>query len=196
MAENHNTTQKSIVAIPTVYKGIQLKSRMEAQCAYLFDKLGWAWEYEPKSFLLPNGLAYRPDFWLPQQKTFFECRGYKSDKGFKQISGFASFVRTQDAPDGIPPEIQHYVVLLAAQGGRATWAKSPDPIRSGLLLVFCGGCKCWQFADWLNPECISCGPRNILASQVICALNGKLYANGITSDAWDFDAILEAKGDE
>lgn len=34
-------------AIPTVYRGIQMRSRLEAKWACCFDQLGWTWEYEP-----------------------------------------------------------------------------------------------------------------------------------------------------
>ena len=33
--------------IPTLYKGIQFRSRLEARWASFFDLCGWKWEYEP-----------------------------------------------------------------------------------------------------------------------------------------------------
>jgi len=34
--------------IPTIgVRGIQFRSRIEAQWAYIFEKLEWNWEYEP-----------------------------------------------------------------------------------------------------------------------------------------------------
>lgn len=51
-------------AIPTVYKGIQFRSRLEAQWAAFFDLLEWAWEYEPFDL---NG--YIPDFALKHRLT-------------------------------------------------------------------------------------------------------------------------------
>jgi hypothetical protein len=33
--------------IPTAYKGINFRSRLEAKYAVMFDELGWRWEYEP-----------------------------------------------------------------------------------------------------------------------------------------------------
>lgn len=44
-------------AIPTKYKGVQFRSRLEARWACLFDLLGWNWEYEPIDL---DG--YIPDF--------------------------------------------------------------------------------------------------------------------------------------
>lgn len=49
-----------IVAIPTTYKGIRFRSRLEAKWAATFDGLGWSWEYEPLDL---NG--WIPDFFIP-----------------------------------------------------------------------------------------------------------------------------------
>jgi hypothetical protein len=46
-------------AIPTVYRGIQMRSRLEAKWACVFDQLKWRWEYEPIDL---NG--WIPDFVL------------------------------------------------------------------------------------------------------------------------------------
>jgi hypothetical protein len=44
--------------IPTIgVRGIQYRSRIEAQYAYIFEKLGWDWEYEPIDLE-----GYIPDF--------------------------------------------------------------------------------------------------------------------------------------
>jgi hypothetical protein len=47
----------------TKYKGVQMKSRLEARWAMFFDALGVSWKYEPDLFLLPSG-KYLPDFRL------------------------------------------------------------------------------------------------------------------------------------
>ena len=46
-------------AIPTVYNGIEFRSRLEAKWAAMFDQLGWSWEYEPIDLK-----GYIPDFVL------------------------------------------------------------------------------------------------------------------------------------
>jgi hypothetical protein len=43
--------------IPTVFRGIRMRSRTEAKVAAFFDELGWVWEYEPDDLL-----NYIPDF--------------------------------------------------------------------------------------------------------------------------------------
>ena len=45
-----------IASIPTVYRGIQFRSRLEAKWAAFFDTCEWPWLYEPKDF---NG-------WIPE----------------------------------------------------------------------------------------------------------------------------------
>lgn len=49
-------------AIPTHYRGINFRSRFEADTAFWLDGLGLMWEYEPTSYLLDSGIHYRPDF--------------------------------------------------------------------------------------------------------------------------------------
>jgi hypothetical protein len=49
----------TIAAIPTLYRGRMYRSRLEARWAAFFDRLGWAYEYEP--FDLG---AWSPDFLL------------------------------------------------------------------------------------------------------------------------------------
>jgi hypothetical protein len=48
-----------IPSIPTTYKGIHFRSRLESRWAAFFDLVGWAWQYEPIDL---DG--YIPDFVL------------------------------------------------------------------------------------------------------------------------------------
>lgn len=50
-------------ARPTVYKGTQMRSRLEAGYAAWLDKNGFRWEYEPCAFATEDG-QYLPDFRL------------------------------------------------------------------------------------------------------------------------------------
>lgn len=50
-------------ARPTIYKGIQMRSRLEAGYAAWLDQWGFDWEYEPQAFASPQG-QYLPDFLL------------------------------------------------------------------------------------------------------------------------------------
>lgn len=87
---------REISSIPTEYAGVKFRSRLEAQTARLFEACGILWEYEKYSFLLPSGINYRPDFFLPVENCWLECRGYYSEDGERQISEFAEFTRKRD----------------------------------------------------------------------------------------------------
>lgn len=50
-------------ARPTIYKGIQMRSRLEAGYAAWLDLWGFDWEYEPQAFASEKG-QYLPDFLL------------------------------------------------------------------------------------------------------------------------------------
>lgn len=46
-------------AVPTLYRGIQFRSRLEATWAAFISACGWQWEYEPAIF---DGKGWLPDF--------------------------------------------------------------------------------------------------------------------------------------
>ncbi len=62
-------------ALPTEYRGVRFRSRLEARWALFFDSLRVAWEYEREGFDLGEGRWYLPDFWLPQQQCWIEIKG-------------------------------------------------------------------------------------------------------------------------
>lgn len=45
-----------------VYRGVPMRSRLEADFARHLDSLGVAWTYEPAMFTHPSGRRYLPDF--------------------------------------------------------------------------------------------------------------------------------------
>lgn len=59
---------------PTLYRGIQMRSRIEARWAVIFDFFSLRWEYEPEHYSLPVG-NYLPDFWLEGQDCWIEIKG-------------------------------------------------------------------------------------------------------------------------
>ena len=92
-------------AIPTEYRGVQMKSRLEASCAQLLDLLGLEWEYEHQSFLMDGGVHYLPDFWIESEKLWVEPRGYDSPHGHLQAVQFEEFVKTRN---------EHFLFLSAS----------------------------------------------------------------------------------
>lgn len=57
-------SEPRIPARPTIYRGIQMRSRLEARCAAFLDRVRLIWEYEPVAFANERG-QYLPDFYLP-----------------------------------------------------------------------------------------------------------------------------------
>jgi len=53
-----------VKAIPTTYRGVRFRSRLEAQYATFFDAIGTVWQYEPEGYI-SGSTKYLPDFWLP-----------------------------------------------------------------------------------------------------------------------------------
>jgi len=52
----------AIKAIPTVFQGVEFRSRLEARVAATLTGMGCRWEYEPEGFVLDDGTKYLPDF--------------------------------------------------------------------------------------------------------------------------------------
>lgn len=71
-------TDGRIYSRETVYKGIKMRSRLEAAWAEQFDALGWQWEYEPICLAGEQG-QYLPDFAVrvgPRSPiSYFEVKG-------------------------------------------------------------------------------------------------------------------------
>lgn len=68
-----------IKAIETSYNGYKFRSRLEARWALYFDNLNIEYLYEPEGFILSDGSAYLPDFYLPKFKCFAEVKGIVLD---------------------------------------------------------------------------------------------------------------------
>lgn len=88
-----------IQAIPTTYRGIVFRSRIEARWAVFFDKLGIQYEYEKEGYTLPpipgaedqRTLHYLPDFFIPAQRKFTkplwaEVKGADMTDAWEKIS--------------------------------------------------------------------------------------------------------------
>ena len=62
-----------IKAIPTNYRGITFRSRLEAHWAVFFDVLGIKYHYELEGFDLGH-TCYLPDFFLPGKNVWLEIK--------------------------------------------------------------------------------------------------------------------------
>lgn len=85
-----------IKAIPTTYKGIEYRSKLEAKVA-MFLTLGQiSFEYEPERLGNENGEEYNPDFYLPDTDDWIEVKGKR--EGYEQEILKASRFVTYDGP--------------------------------------------------------------------------------------------------
>ena len=84
--------------IPTMYSGVQFRSRLEARWAAFFDGCGWAWEYEP--FDLDGWI---PDFILlgSKKQVLVECKP----------DGFAEDLQAH-APKIVAAKPKHEVMIV------------------------------------------------------------------------------------
>jgi hypothetical protein len=62
-----------IQAKPTIYKGIQFRSRLEVQWAKFLDERQVIWEYEKYPFLFGEE-GYLPDFYFPELGLWGEVK--------------------------------------------------------------------------------------------------------------------------
>lgn len=68
------TGSVDIRPLETTYRGIRFRSRTEAKWAVFYDAAGIHFDHEPQGWSL-NGEPYLPDFWLPAQRVWVECKG-------------------------------------------------------------------------------------------------------------------------
>jgi hypothetical protein len=139
--------------IKTIYKGIEYKSRLEADIAEAIDKTGHSYQYEPKSFLLPNGIHYMPDFYIPALKLWVEARGYETEKGDMQIQAFADMITSgefKDKPDYMV--VTYQSAMFAEDEDRYGYAVTDE-----CSLVLCRDCKKFYFMGDGSYQCRYCG---------------------------------------
>lgn len=74
---------KLFTARPTIYNGINMRSRLEAKTAGSLDEHGVAWTYEPRAYAYQN-VQYLPDFEITEWcggSAFLEVRGMEDFGG-------------------------------------------------------------------------------------------------------------------
>ncbi len=84
---NNYIPQKNNWSTPTTYKGIKMRSKLEASYAEYLDSIGEKWIYEPERFWLDElQCTYLPDFYLPRIDTYTEVKGW--DQGLEKVEAF------------------------------------------------------------------------------------------------------------
>jgi hypothetical protein len=136
------------VSIPTNYKGVEYRSRLEARWAAFFDLIGWQHTYEPF-----DGRGYIPDFLVHGNRPLlieikpantmpqYQAPIAKIENGLRD--------RTEDILIlGVDP-----ITKLAPTAGDGD---RPVP---GLLGEQCGGHIEWATAHWFR--CLKCQTINV-----------------------------------
>jgi len=154
---------------------------MEAQCALLFDTLGWKWEYEPESIMLPNGVAYRPDFWLPEFRCIVECRGYDSEKGRQQIQGFRDLLDSGGVDSSRLRNCGSYLTI-GPDHAKFFWCNGSH-ILSDACIAWCHICLAWAPSGVFLEYCDRC-LRECTHSESIEVCDGKISIHGFNSGEW------------
>ena len=151
-------------AIPTTgINGIRFRSRIEAQWAEMFTKLGWEWEYEPIDLK-----GYIPDFILkfPHRHLLVEVKG---DTDIKNIEQYADKI-IKSGWDGefllvcsVLPEIgdNDKCINIGLLGGNMGVDKPVNPSCHGddyARLITCSSCKNYSiYSEPYGWNCRYCG---------------------------------------
>ena len=141
-------TVSTLKALPTTYRRVQFRSRLEARWAVFFDKLKLHWEYEPQGFKLDNrkdkhpDSCYCPDFLVrtPQgEDMWIEIKPHN----VKQNDKFDKFKKLIDC---------QRVYLLSGQ--------PLDVLQNGLICPRCCGFDIdldrWGDKEEWTYQCFSC----------------------------------------
>jgi hypothetical protein len=156
---------------------------MEAQCAVLFDKLGWEWEYEKFSLILPGGIPYIPDFWIESRGLIVECRGYETIKSRRQLDKFAYLVEEVDgfSLPGSEYEAAYEFLVIGPKHVTTFTSGRPNPIAASKrkrwqsTQGYISKCGCgWLLRTGWCPNC----EKDASASLVLTVSDGKPYVNG------------------
>lgn len=179
-------------AIPTHYRGINFRSRFEADTAFWLDGLGLLWEYEPTSYLLDSGIHYRPDFWIDQLGLFVESRGYVNREGQQQLAQFTQWIW-----DGkldrmkwrtvVPATVDSYPDYLVIGPDAVRFVEAKARAGTGLCrkvsMIRCGACGVYFFVGLGGSQvCRACGAGR--------ADQGRSFALTFKSGALQIDGLV------
>jgi hypothetical protein len=133
-------------AIPTCYRGTSFRSRLEADAAFLFDRLGLGWEYEVHSFLLDSGHHYRPDFLIRHRALWVETRGYSTPEGDAQVEGFSRWIHLgRPEPEIAAGPYPDYLVIAPETITLNEFEGKWGVARAPAVLMRCGNCGSFCF---------------------------------------------------
>jgi hypothetical protein len=146
----------NIKAIETRYRNVRFRSRLEARWAVYFDAEGIEWEYEPEAFRLDIGMAYCPDFWLPQVSMFAEVkRSWPTIEELKKAHCLAEMTGNRVLILDGPPDDTHYLAVGPGSDEFGPWADYvvcgfKYPKKEGRFFVYTGNQSYPDDGHWLS----------------------------------------------
>lgn len=153
-------------ARPTIYNGVQMRSRLEARVAAWLDSIGVRWAYEPVAFASPKG-QYLPDFGIDLfdwRKTYLEVK-----PSIDQETSDDTFARMEIIWESDGTAMLVVLYADAAEGGMLIAATPSIDGWKGMYLVRCpcqalciGSLRLIDVKDnrgepWIVSTCGSCG---------------------------------------
>jgi len=135
----------TLKARPTVYNGVQMRSRLEARAAYFLDEVGVAWQYEPRAYK-DGPEEYLPDFQIAP-RTFIEVKPANLDH--TEAVSLAIAVLGAARPD-------FHLWVLLSNGRALLWRDHADLGVWGYLAV-CRECHRWTLRPDLQSKFCACG---------------------------------------
>lgn len=137
---------------PTMYHNVQFRSRLEADFARWFDSLNIVWSYEQEGYKLSNGLSYLPDFYLPEQKAYFECKGVMLPEDEAKIIALG---KESNLDVIMGSHIYDNKPLLSVYDSYNGYFCDKT---SDVVVARCLHCKkVWMMAEWGDWTCRICG---------------------------------------
>ena len=97
--------------LPSVYKGYQCRSRLEARWLCFLDTLGMQFIYEPEGFKFEDGTCYLPDLYFPEIRTWAEIKPFIPDDWSPEIHKLRQLVIESQRPALLldaQPDARHY----------------------------------------------------------------------------------------
>lgn len=144
-------------SIPTVYKGIEFRSKLEATSAALLDRAEIEWMYEEEGFDL-SGVWYLPDFYLPDNRMVLEVKGLLDARSETKVTRLAAACN----PLGINVMLLKNPRRRRVEGSSTLYVcgdlvQAEGIVLNGVVLVLCPTCQraSWKLAR--SKTCPLCG---------------------------------------
>ena len=145
-------------SIPTRYRNVLFRSKLEADWARVFDAMKLAWKYESEGHYFGDTF-YLPDFFLPQSRQYVEVKGVSNDSDFELNDALKvlALVRYLPPRRHTGEDTSDIPIVGCLPGGRFFgWGRNGRPL--GVSLFQCIRCRGWWFlVECMGWKCQCCG---------------------------------------